>query len=148
MIAPGPSISFAIAGMTSLSGRSQTFDKRADGFARAEACGAGALSCAEEGVGLGVCGSAVRQDGRSASLTAPNGQAQQGMLSAALGDAGVSVSAMALVEAHGTGTVLGDPIEAGSLKAAVLALREGAAGPLGLGGVKANVGHAEPAAGM
>ena len=50
-----------------------------------------------------------------------------------------------LNEAHGTGTALGDPIEAGSLVGAVLSAREEA---LAVGGVKANIGHAEPAAGM
>ena len=40
-------------------------------------------------------GSAVRQDGRSASLTAPSGQAQQGLLRAALTDAGASSAATA-----------------------------------------------------
>ena len=95
--------------------------------------------------GARLLGSAVRQDGRSASLTAPNGQAQQGLLAAALQDAGASADALVLNEAHGTGTALGDPIEAGSLVAAVLSAREE---PLALGGVKANIGHAEPAAGM
>ena len=53
------------------------------------------------------------RDGRSASLTAPSGQAQAGLIVAALGDAGTSAAAVALIEAHGTGTALGDPIEAG-----------------------------------
>merc|ERR1711871_424317 len=52
---------------------------------------------------------------------------------------------MGLSEAHGTGTALGDPIEAGSLVGAVLAAREDL---LAVGGVKANIGHAETAAGM
>eukprot|EP00966_Prymnesium_polylepis_P069813 1623424-Prymnesium_polylepis.1 len=64
---------------------------------------------------MGVVGSAVRQDGRSASLTAPNGQAQQALLVAAWGDASIPSDDLTLNEAHGTGTALGDPIEAGSL---------------------------------
>lgn len=69
--------SVTIPGMTSLLGRCHSFDRRADGYARAEACSAsvlharGQLSSAPQ-----ARGSAVRQDGRSASLTAPNGQAQ------------------------------------------------------------------------
>ena len=66
-------------------------------------------------------GAAVRQDGRSASLTAPNGQAQRNLLLAAHAEAGVRPTELARFEAHGTGTMLGDPIEAGSLAAAVLA---------------------------
>ena len=93
-------------------------------------------------------GSAVRQDGRSASLTAPSGQAQQALLLAALADAAVTADAVALSEAHGTGTALGDPIEAGSLAGAVLSARGLGSAALGVGGVKANIGHAEPAAGL
>ena len=54
---------------------------------------------------------------------------------------------MCHVEAHGTGTGLGDPIEAGSLSATVLPALGGGGGAPALGGIKANVGHAEPAAG-
>ena len=146
MLAPGVGTSFAVAGMTSARGRSHTFDERADGYARGEACGGVALRGGmNDGAALGLFGSAVRQDGRSASLTAPNGQAQQGLLVAALQDASTSVDTLALNEAHGTGTALGDPIEAGSLVGAVLSAREDT---LAVGGVKANIGHAEPAAGM
>jgi acyl transferase domain-containing protein len=149
MLLPGVGMSFAVAGMTSARGRSHTFDARADGYARGEACGAVTLHPSVEDRVLEVCGSAVRQDGRSASLTAPNGQAQQGLLMAALADARTGASALSLNEAHGTGTPLGDPIEVGSLVGAVLTQRdELAVGPLAVGGVKANIGHAEPAAGM
>ena len=72
---------------------------------------------------MALAGSAVRQDGRSASLTAPSGVAQQALLRAALGDAAAAPAAIGLVQAHGTGTALGDPIEAGSLSAVVLGAR-------------------------
>lgn len=146
MLAPSIGTNCAVAGMTSARGRSHTFDKRADGYARSEACGGVALRpCGEDRGVLGLLGSAVRQDGRSASLTAPNGLAQQSLLVAALHDANTSVDMLALNEVHGTGTALGDPIEVGSLVVAVLSAREVA---LAVGGVKANIGHAEPAAGM
>ena len=145
MLTPGVGTSFAVAGMTSPRGRCHTFDDRADGYVRGEACGAIAMGLTERHTTM--CGSAVRQDGRSASLTAPSGQAQQGLLSAALADGGAEPDALTLNEAHGTGTALCDPIETGSLAAAVLS-RRGAAAALAVGGVKANIGHAEPAAGM
>ena len=56
-----------------------------------------------------VLGSAVQQDGPSASLTAPNGLSQRRLIE--------SVSLISTdkgnssLEAHGTGTALGDPIE-------------------------------------
>ena len=145
-LAPGVGIAYAIAGMTSARGRSHTFDARADGYVRAEACGAVALRLAYQACELSVGGSAVRQDGRSASLTAPNGQSQQRLLAAALVDAGTDVDELVLSEAHGTGTALGDPIEVRSLLEAVLKRRT--VGALPVGGVKANIGHAEGAAGM
>eukprot|EP00966_Prymnesium_polylepis_P020553 472848-Prymnesium_polylepis.1 len=148
MLAPGVGFSFAVAGMTSVRGRSHTFDARADGCARGEACGGVALVVDGVVAALEVLGSAVRQDGRSASLTAPNGQAQQGLLAAAWGDAGVGAGELSLSEAHGTGTALGDPIEAGSLVAEVASCGDALIVRLATGGVKANVGHAEPAAGM
>ena len=43
MLAPSVGTSFAVAGMTSARGRSHTFDARADGYARGEACGGVAL---------------------------------------------------------------------------------------------------------
>eukprot|EP00962_Isochrysis_galbana_P062015 scaffold49591_cov511-Isochrysis_galbana.AAC.1 len=49
-------------------------------------------------------------------------------------------------EAHGTGTGLGDPIEVRSLASAVLTESKDN-GPLSIGGLKANVGHGEAAAG-
>ena len=157
MLLPAMGTMLAVAGMTSARGRCHTFDGRADGYARAEGCGGVTLQQASFTAADGSCarrewcqllGSAVRQDGRSASLTAPSGQAQQGLLGAALVDASKRPEELAVVEAHGTGTGLGDPIETGSLRAAVLALRQSASAALAIVGVKANIGHAEPTAGL
>ena len=80
-----------------------------------------------------VLGAAVRQDGKSASLTAPNGQAQQALLRTALADSTLTADDLVCVEAHGTGTALGDPIESGSLSGAYLSARAAATSPLALG---------------
>jgi acyl transferase domain-containing protein len=97
---------------------------------------------------LGLLGSAVRQDGRSASLTAPNGSAQRTLLGAALTAAGVAAAGVARLEAHGTGTALGDPTEAGSLAAALCGRPSGRASPLAVGAAKASIGHSEAASGQ
>ena len=136
----------AAAGMTSQTGRCLTFDTRADGYGRGDACVCTVLQPEGKG-GIFVDGTAARQDGRSASLTAPNGSSQQGLLTAALADAGRAPGELVFNEAHGTGTALGDPIEMGSLMAAVLAKRKGTLSQLSVGSVKSNIGHTESGAG-
>ena len=128
MFSQASAVATAMAGMTSSRGRSHSFDSRADGYGRGEGCHAAVLQPSGDGdtPGLSLLGSCVRQDGKSASLTAPNGQAQQALLRAALADGGVEPAALSAYEAHGTGTPLGDPIEVRSLAAAVL--REGGGG--------------------
>ena len=145
ILLPATSLGLAAAGMTSARGRSHTFDSRADGFARGEGCCAAVLVLAEddERATASVLGSRVMCDGRSASLTAPNGQAQQALLRAALAEGGVDAARLTRLEAHGTGTALGDPIEVGAWAGAL-----GPAVRLAAGSVKANGGHAESAAGL
>ena len=59
-----------------------------------------------------IQGSAVGQDGRSSSLTAPNGPAQQLLIASTLMAARRPATDVALLAVHGTGTPLGDPIGA------------------------------------
>ena len=56
----------------------------------------------------------MAQDGTSASLTAPNGRAQEKLLRSTLADGELSADEVDYLEAHGTGTALGDPIEMSS----------------------------------
>lgn len=144
LIDPGFMLMNAVAGFTSVRGRCHTFDKRADGYARGESINA-ITYCSVSNVEDVLLGSAVRQDGRSASLTAPNGQAQHGVIMASLKDAQLAGSQMSVLEAHGTGTALGDPVELGALS---MFLRQRPTSPLAVGSLKANVGHTEPASGL
>jgi acyl transferase domain-containing protein len=151
MLLQASSLIMAIAGMTSVTGRCHTFDTRADGFARSEGCSVGVIGNedvrADWRISINLRGSAVRQDGRSASLTAPNGQAQKGLLHGALQDASLRAQVISAYEAHGTGTPLGDPIEAGSLRAVVLADQQ-PGHALVCCSMKANMGHGESTAGV
>eukprot|EP01034_Spumella_vulgaris_P030701 gene30701-37955_t len=153
MLAPFVSVAYARAGMTSPDGKCHTFDESANGYCRGEGCGAIVMKRLSDAVRDGdriyavVKGSAVLQDGKSASLTAPNGQAQEALMRAALSDAGISAGDVSYLEAHGTGTPLGDPVETGAI-AAVYGLGRAQDNPLYVASVKANIGHLEAAAGM
>ncbi|KAH8061319.1 hypothetical protein JL720_13428 [Aureococcus anophagefferens] len=131
LLGRGRSRDFAAAGMLSPRGRCHAFDGRADGYCRGE--GAAAFAVAADD-GESDLATAVRQDGKSASLTAPNGSSQKRLLGAvAPGRAG------APLEAHGTGTALGDPIEVAAAAAAL-------AGDVACASSKGGVGHLEAAA--
>ena len=146
-----------MAGMLCGDARCKSMDAAADGYGRAEACvvllltsfAAGAATPTATGASdpsprgpsssppfALVAATAINQDGRSASLTAPSGPAQAAVMRSAL--RGVSRSRRAeqqnraaaataattttatapasvvALEMHGTGTPLGDPIEVGA----------------------------------
>ena len=140
------------AAMLAPDGRCKTLDAAADGYVRGEAVTALALSAREELAAPGgasvlavVAGTAVNQDGRSSSLTAPHGPSQQAVVVAATAAAGLTPSELGAVEMHGTGTALGDPIEVGALAAIVR--RPSGGLPTELAAAKSSYGHAETAAG-
>jgi acyl transferase domain-containing protein len=83
-------IGLCSAHMLSSDGRCRTFEASADGYARGEGCGAVLLEAEPHAAyeQIAFLGSALNQDGRSASLTAPNGPSQQAVLRAALLDSG------------------------------------------------------------
>lgn len=140
-------------GMLSKVGKCQTFDADADGFVRGEGCGIVVLKRQSDAESEGdsiwglIRGSAVNQNGVSAGLTVPNGQAQVRVLKDALARAGVAPAEVDYLEVHGTGSPLGDPIE---VNAAAEVYGEGRAEnrPLIMGTAKTNIGHLEAAAGV
>ncbi|KAI5918973.1 hypothetical protein F4810DRAFT_530343 [Camillea tinctor] len=94
-----------------------------------------------------IRGTAVNHDGRSASLTAPSGSAQQRLVRTALSAARLQPDDIDYIEAHGTATKLGDPIEATAL-AEVFGPSRANAEPLWIGSAKSNIGHTQAAAGL
>ncbi|SBT43338.1 type I polyketide synthase [Micromonospora narathiwatensis] len=153
IVDPLASVAVSRAHMLSPDGRCRTFSADANGFVRAEGCGVVVLKRLADADRDGdavlavVRGSAVNQDGSSSGLTAPNGRAQEQVITAALTDAGVAGAAVDFLEAHGTGTSLGDPVEVGAAWR-VLGPGRSPDRPLHLGSVKSNIGHCESAAGM
>jgi acyl transferase domain-containing protein len=135
-------------------GRCKTLDSSANGYVRAEACIVIKLervvSTAAEGssntaMALLVAGTAVNQDGRSSSLTAPHGPSQQAVIAEACTAATILPATLSAVEMHGTGTALGDPIEVGALAAVLVAPHHKT---LDLTAGKSLYGHGETAAGV
>eukprot|EP00933_Yihiella_yeosuensis_P016901 TRINITY_DN14289_c1_g1_i2.p1 TRINITY_DN14289_c1_g1~~TRINITY_DN14289_c1_g1_i2.p1 ORF type:complete len:948 (+),score=199.89 TRINITY_DN14289_c1_g1_i2:37-2880(+) len=150
MLYPGPFIGCCAAGMLSHEGRCFTFNQSADGYARGELCGAlcfklkqfdattGSLAC--------LAGTQSNQDGRSASLTAPNGPAQEKCIRSVLREAKLTPTEVDCIECHGTGTALGDPIEVGSFKKVMSSTPRHE--PLVITSSKSNIGHGEGGAGL
>lgn len=141
----------ATDGLMSRDGYCKAFDLDAAGFGQGEGCIVVVLKRVADADVQGdrvyatIEGSAINHDGRSASLTAPNGLAQTEVIRLALRAASLAADNVQYVEAHGTGTPLGDPIEVEAL--------ERAFGPRGsqllrIGSVKSNLGHLEAAAGL
>lgn len=136
-------------GMLSKKGRCFTFDNASDGFAKGEGCGAVYMEFEgkEEGRWATLAGSAINQDGRSASMTAPNGPSQREMTRSSMDVARISPADLSVSECHGTGTALGDPIEVGALRAAMDGFRSDN-NPILLTTVKCNLAHMEANAGI
>jgi len=87
-----------------------------------------------------IKGSAINQDGNSASLTAPNALAQADVIQKAWQQAGVDPETISYIEAHGTGTPMGDPIEIDGITKAFRKYTDKVQF-CGIGSVKTNNGH-------
>jgi 3-oxoacyl-(acyl-carrier-protein) synthase/tryptophanase/pimeloyl-ACP methyl ester carboxylesterase/acyl carrier protein/NAD(P)-dependent dehydrogenase (short-subunit alcohol dehydrogenase family) len=160
LLNPDVFVAFTQSGMLSPDGRCKTFDAAADGYVRGEGVGVVMLKPLDRALAEGdhvyavVRGTAVNHCGRSASLTAPNPEAQADVLVRAHREAGADPATVTYIEAHGTGTRLGDPIEIEGLKKAFSRLYEEWGRPMprtphiGIGSVKTNIGHLEAAAGI
>ncbi|MBS1803318.1 MAG: SDR family NAD(P)-dependent oxidoreductase [Acidobacteria bacterium] len=94
-----------------------------------------------------IRGSAWNNDGATkVGYTAPSVDGQADVIRSSLAAAGVDSTRVGYVETHGTATELGDAIEIAAL-AQIFGARQ-RNNPLRLGAVKANIGHADAAAGI
>jgi len=135
------------AHMHTVLGRCFTFNSSADGYLRGEGtCGMMFKFGRDENRLAIFRASQIGQDGRSASLTAPNGPAQEECIHRCIREARMTPPESTVWECHGTGTALGDPIEVGAVRK--IQIKMPRVEPLLLGSVKSNYGHMEGAAGM
>ncbi|HYV49299.1 MAG TPA: beta-ketoacyl synthase N-terminal-like domain-containing protein [Myxococcaceae bacterium] len=134
-------------------GKCRSFDALANGMVESEGGGLLVLKRLADAQAAGdrilalIRGTAVNHSGRSASLTAPNGLAQQTVVRRALAAAGVSPSEVGHLEAQGTATPLGDSIEISAM-GAVLGEGRAPGDKVWLTSVKTNIGHTESASGV
>ncbi|CAM2065406.1 SDR family NAD(P)-dependent oxidoreductase [Sulfidibacter corallicola] len=152
-IHPSKYFTLGAAQAGSSSGHCHAFGEGGDGYVPAEAVGSvllrplsDALAARDRIYGC-ILGSAVNHDGRTHGYTVPNPNAQADLVKQALQRAGVAADTIGYVEAHGTGTKLGDPIEVQGLTEAIAPVG-GSGERCTIGSVKANIGHAEAAAGI
>nr|VFK32333.1 MAG: polyketide synthase 12 [Candidatus Kentron sp. MB] len=134
-------------------GRSKSFDARGDGYGRGEGAGVVVLkpltAARRDGdeIYAVIRGTGINHDGRTDGITVPNEKAQAALIRQVCERSGVTPGDIAYFEAHGTGTLIGDPKECGAL-GEVIGTDRDADNSCWVGGVKANVGHLEAAAGV
>lgn len=153
LLQPEPFVSMCKGGFLAADGRSKPFDARADGYGRGEGSGMVVLKRLDDAERDGdriyavVKATGSNQDGRTTAITVPNADLQEALAKTVLERAGVAAHEVTYVEAHGTGTPVGDPLELRAIGNAYGRV-EGRNVPLGVGSVKAQLGHTEAASGI
>ncbi|MDX1901291.1 MAG: SDR family NAD(P)-dependent oxidoreductase [Gammaproteobacteria bacterium] len=151
MLTPDLNSNLVRANMLAPDASCKVFDKKANGYVRAEGIGVVILKRLSDAIKDGdlihgvIRASNISQDGRRSHMSMPNADAQEHLLRRTLSDAGLKPGDIDYFEAHGTGTPLGDPTETRAI-AAVYGGNH--AHELKIGSIKSNIGHAETAAGM
>ncbi|KAI3094809.1 hypothetical protein CBS147333_9920 [Penicillium roqueforti] len=149
IMAPAFTAAKSEQGVLSPDGSCNTFSANANGYARGEGTVAIYLKPLADAVRDGnpvravVTGSAANHNGHTPTVSHPSSQAQEALIRQAYRNAGIAeIARTGFFECHGTGTRTGDPIEVAAVSACF-----GKAG-VHIGSVKANLGHAEGAAGL
>jgi acyl transferase domain-containing protein len=139
-------------GAVSPSGHTYAFDRRADGYVRAEGGGLVLLKPLPAALQDGdriyavLQASTVGNAGQGAvGQTAPSAAGQTDVIGRALFSAGLTNNDVDYIEAHGTGTRAGDAVEVRALSKIFTGRSDR---PLIVGSVKTNIGHAGSAAGI
>lgn len=119
ILIPEFSISLSNMSMLSPTGRSHSFDSRADGYGRGEGFATLILKPLSKAIADGnpiralVRSIGTNQDGRTNSgITQPSKDMQVRLIRETYSKAGLDMKHTRFFESHGTGTPVGDPIEA------------------------------------
>ncbi|MEY8355390.1 SDR family NAD(P)-dependent oxidoreductase [Lachnospiraceae bacterium 54-53] len=160
MLSPETYKTVAHLNVLSPDGKCRTFDEAANGYVRGEGVGTMILKPLDQAIAdrdhiyAVIKGTAENHGGRANTLTSPNPDAQAELIVSAFTEAEVDISNISFIEAHGTGTELGDPIEINGLRMAFEQYSNktkqytNKKHYCGVGSVKTNIGHLEPAAGI
>ncbi|MBY9078357.1 hypothetical protein KIH86_26320 [Paenibacillus sp. HN-1] len=139
--------------MLSPDGKCKTFDNEANGIVVGEGVGVlilkqldAALEDGDHIYGI-IKGSAINQDGRTQSITAPSSLSQKALIVEAYKKSRINPETISYIEAHGTGTKLGDPIEMRALTEAFQSFTDKTQF-CAIGSHKPNFGHSIMAAGI
>jgi acyl transferase domain-containing protein len=145
---------YAPSGIASSDGKCRAFDAAASGSVLGNGVGAVILKRVTDALAAGdriyavIRGVGVNNDGHlKSSFAAPSVKAQSEVIAQAIALADIGAEQIGYVEAHGTATAIGDPIEVAALGRA-LAMGGRRSTPCGIGSVKSNIGHLDPAAGV
>ncbi|MBI3364789.1 MAG: SDR family NAD(P)-dependent oxidoreductase, partial [Ignavibacteriae bacterium] len=132
------------------------YDERSSGFLPGEGCGMIVLKRLEDAVDDGnriyavIRGWGISSDGQG-GLTTPSTSGQAFAVRRAYKRAGYDIATVSLIEGHGTGTTVGDRIELAAVAGVVNEsshISTDERPMIGVGSVKANIGHTKAAAGV
>ncbi|KAI0199219.1 hypothetical protein F4808DRAFT_217616 [Astrocystis sublimbata] len=149
----GPEVSCGLNALSFLSpdSRCYAFDSRANGYARGEAICMLVVKHIDDAIRDGdpiravIRGSGLNQDGKTAGIVLPDGDAQMNLIRQTYELAGLNPADTQYAELHGTGTKAGDPTE---MTAIARTIAHGERSTLYCGSVKTQIGHTEGAAGL
>ncbi|WP_280447213.1 type I polyketide synthase [Nocardia cyriacigeorgica] len=153
MLQPETFVLMCKGGFLAADGRCKSFDASADGYGRGEGAGMVVLKKLDAAVRDGdriyavVKATGSNQDGRTTAITVPNVDSQEALARSVCERSGLAPESITYLEAHGTGTLVGDPVELRAL-GQVFGAATGRTGTVGVGSVKATIGHTEAAAGV
>ncbi|WP_036509075.1 type I polyketide synthase, partial [Nocardia aobensis] len=153
MLQPETFVLMCKGGFLAADGRCKSFDASADGYGRGEGAGMVVLKKLDDAVRDGdriyavVKATGSNQDGRTTAITVPNVDSQEALARTVCERSGLPPQSITYLEAHGTGTLVGDPVELRAL-GKVFGAPTGRTESVGVGSVKATIGHTEAAAGV